>query len=274
MTTVTKLHADLIDAYVAHLQLRRRSPRTVETYAGILRHAHRDLPHGLVTATTGEISMWLATCRAPRTQSLYTVAIRNFFAWATSSGELDWDPTTTIPRPHVGRALPRVPHDDDVRVILTRISEPYRLWSRVAALAGARCIEIARLDRRDITPERIRLWGQGNKERLVPTHPALWRTVAGLPPGRITDCDERSISRRTWHAYRRELGIETSIHKLRAWFATTALRATGNLAAVQDLLGHANPATTRRYAVPSEDQMRDAVLQLPDLTADEDDETP
>jgi site-specific recombinase XerD len=49
-------------------------------------------------------------------------------------------------------------------------------------------------------------------------------------------------------------GLEVKItpHRFRHWFATRMLSATGDLATTQDLLGHANPATTRIYAQVSE----------------------
>lgn len=49
-------------------------------------------------------------------------------------------------------------------------------------------------------------------------------------------------------------GLEVKItpHRFRHWFATRMLAATGDLATTQDLLGHANPATTRIYAQVSE----------------------
>jgi site-specific recombinase XerD len=49
-----------------------------------------------------------------------------------------------------------------------------------------------------------------------------------------------------------ELEAHITPHKFRHWFATRMLSATGDLAATQDLLGHANPATTRIYAQVSE----------------------
>ena len=47
-------------------------------------------------------------------------------------------------------------------------------------------------------------------------------------------------------------------HSLRHAFATKMLEATGDLALVQDMLGHSSPATTRIYAKVSSKRLRDA----------------
>jgi site-specific recombinase XerD len=58
----------------------------------------------------------------------------------------------------------------------------------------------------------------------------------------------------------RAAGIEIAMtpHSLRHAFATRVLEATGDLAVVQDMLGHSSPATTRIYAKVSSKRMRDA----------------
>lgn len=258
----TNPHADLIEDYLAHLRYLRRSPDTIKTWASVLRRAHRDLPYGLPSATEEELIDWLGRCRTARTQSCYTTAIAGFFRWAVAKRRLDFDPSAELPRPKPPRRLPRPATPEQVQLILTTAPQPVRLWSTIAFYAGARCIEIAQLRREHVTEQWTRLLGKGDQERQVPTHPALWAVVRDLPPGPITTADKGEISRRSWAAYRR-MGIETSIHKLRTALATAALQATGDLAAVQDILGHADPATTRIYASPSEAQMRAAIQAVP-----------
>ena len=60
-----------------------------------------------------------------------------------------------------------------------------------------------------------------------------------------------SPGRRVSHALNQffdEIGVDSTAHQLRHWSATRAYQATGDLAGVQDYLGHASPATTRVYA--------------------------
>jgi site-specific recombinase XerD len=73
----------------------------------------------------------------------------------------------------------------------------------------------------------------------------------------------RTIQRNLWELVERaELETYITPHKFRHWFATKMLAATGDLAVTQDLLGHANPATTRIYAQVSETRKQEAHRQL------------
>lgn len=260
----------LISTYTAHLRHQRRSEKTIKTYRDTLGKADRELPVGLPRATEDELIAWLGREGwSDNTQKTYTAILRSFFQWAVRWEKITYDPTTRIDAPKLERRLPRPPSLDQLRIILTHARQPVRLWSTIATYTGARAIEISRLHREHITPEWTRLHGKGGVERRVPTHPALWATVRDLPAGPLTTCTAKRISTKSAEEFRR-LGIGTTLHKLRAWFATTTLQATGDLAAVQDMLGHASPATTRVYATPAEEQFRRAVGAIPDLSADED----
>jgi site-specific recombinase XerD len=74
---------------------------------------------------------------------------------------------------------------------------------------------------------------------------AGWKTVKPLNPD--------GVRKMLWELVEKaELEVHITPHKFRHWFATKMLATTGDLAATQDLLGHANPATTRIYAQVSE----------------------
>lgn len=291
---MSRPHNPHIEAYLRHLTNRRASPRTITTYRGVLYRADAELPYGLGDADDTELTAWLTNPGwSAKTQALYTTILSNFYSWGLKGGRCEHDPTEAIEMPALPHRLPRPATLGEVRTILAATPDPgwtplqaanlpqVQLWSRIAAFAGARAIEIARLDRGDISEQAIRLLGKGSKERLVPTHGEIWAAVRDLPPGPIAmhhiatrrgialaRCDERQISNRAWRAYRL-LGLDLGIHRLRAFFATAALQATGDLSAVQDLLGHASPATTRIYASPSASQLRAAVAAVPALSASE-----
>jgi integrase/recombinase XerC len=271
----TAHHGDLIDHYLAHLARIRRSPRTVATYGDALWPAHRDLPAGLPQALPAELERWLANpAWSATTQRLRTTILRRFFGWAVERGHLSYDPAERLISPDLPWRAPRAATDEQVAAILSRTTGPVRLWAVLASRAGLRAIEIARLCRQDITQHTVTVIGKGDKQRSVPTHPAVWRAIADLPPGPIVerlpgDTDDRvahRISAASWRVYARA-GVRTSIHRLRAWCGTTLLQAGHDLSVVQDYLGHASPVTTRRYATPSEAQMRQAMLSLPDTDA-------
>src|SRR5215218_4162466 len=179
---------DLIEAYQAHLRERSCSPRTVKDYGYHLRRCDAAMPYGLDSATEVELRAWVwRGDLKPSSRAVAYAAIGGFYRWAVKAGYLDFAPSTALIRPRVREGVPRVASDELVRLVLTEAKQPYRLWATIAAYSGARCIEIYRLQREDITETVTILRGKGDKDRQVPTHPALWRAVQGMPAGPITD---------------------------------------------------------------------------------------
>lgn len=256
---------DLIRGYLDHLRLIKRSPDTIRTYSSLLHAGDQQLPEGLPYATPGELLRWAAEAPARESQRARCKAAAGFFRWATAAGHLDWNPMVDVPRPSQDHQLPDVPTDDQVARVLSGTPADVRTWCTLAAYAGLRRVEVTRLHRADVGRE-VLIHGKGHKDRLVPTHPAVRQLVDELPNGPVTHLTPDQLGNRVHHACR-VVGVPIGIHRFRAWFAQTMLRAGHDLATVQDLLGHASPATTRRYATPSGAQVRAAVSSLPTLAA-------
>jgi integrase/recombinase XerC len=72
---------------------------------------------------------------------------------------------------------------------------------------------------------------------------------------------ERRAVQNIVYAATDKIGARTHVHALRHTTGTLMMRATGNLAAVQEVLGHANPNTTRIYAHLDTSDLRRAVEQ-------------
>lgn len=138
----------------------------------------------------------------------------------------------------------------------------------IAAFGGARCVEISNLNREHVTDEEMELLGKGGRTRVVPTHELIWQAVKDLPPGPIAVASDGS--RLTRHDVSRlgnrrigQLGHGITMHQLRHFFGTEAYEACGHdLLVVQELLGHASPATTQIYVQPSRAGMKRAVAGL------------
>ncbi|MDW8185105.1 MAG: tyrosine-type recombinase/integrase [Anaerolineae bacterium] len=143
--------------------------------------------------------------------------------------------------------------------------------------SGIRVGELVALRRGDFDPVQGLLWvrhGKGGKERLafldaaaVQALQAYLQARDGSARGKAVDhrplfarhdkgagdqtrpMTPEGVRRALW-ALAREAGLAETLtpHQFRHYFATRVLEATGDLAAVQDLLGHASPTTTRRYA--------------------------
>jgi len=260
---------DLIEGYCAHLRQASSSPHTIDDRRRILTVLDRDMPYGLDGANADELVAWLwRDGLSLSTRETYYGALNGFFAWAHRKGILDWNPCDEIDRPKPGNRLPKPLSDDELAHILANAAEPYRLWMTIAAYAGARCVEISRLHREDVTTDTTALHGKGNKLRVVGTHPVLWEAVEHLPAGLITDRDSRYISIRAAVYFRRTMQMPgVSLHRGRHWFGTQIQRLYKDLRVTQQAMGHANPRTTAGYALVVAEQVSAAVAMLPRLDA-------
>lgn len=272
---------DLIGDYEKHLRRLDRSPNTITTYIRTLRQADRELPCGLASANTEELEDWLFSTspakrgggeRGKTTRSHYVRILQGFGKWAADPKRrrLDFDATAELPRIAPPKGKPKPTREEVLSILIEQGGEPHRTRFLLAAYAGLRCCEIARLDREDVTAERIWLHGKGEKERFVPTHPVIWEAVKDLPPGPVARGEdgrrltETQVSHRGNHRIRKLVGPGvTSMHKLRHRFGTQTYDGTKDLVAVQELLGHSDPGTTRRYVEMNRDRMAAAVASLP-----------
>jgi integrase/recombinase XerC len=267
-------HQDLLSAFLTHLRA-DASPKTYRDYASVLRAAQRDLSSGVIVACEDDLRAWIwGRDLAPSTRAQYTAAVRRLHHWLRQRGLSDYDPTELLPQTPIPRRLPRPVPLDQLQVVLTHTPQPVRLWCIIATYTGARCVELSRLDRDDITQRSTRLFGKGDKERTVPTHPAVWDAVRDLPPGPVAPLavadPPKEISKRISRACRRvgpDWSPRVTAHRLRHTLATEVLRSTRDLRLVQDLLGHASPATTAIYTRVTPEWMEAAVAALPDWGA-------
>lgn len=258
---------DLIEGYAAYLRSESSSKRTIDERRATLTRLNNALPYGLEAACADELTTWLwRDGLSIGSRETYYSAIAGFFRWANKAGILDFDPTELMTRPKVPTRLPRPCTDEQLTEILNRAAEPYRLWALLAAYGGLRCIEISRLHREHITAQTMTLRGKGGKPRSVPTHPVIWDQVKQLPAGPLTEHDARFISIRTAVYFGRSLKMKgMTMHRFRHWFGTTVQRRHKDLRVTQQLMGHANPATTAGYALVADEDAQTAVNLLPSL---------
>jgi integrase len=256
---------DILEDYLEHLTRLGRSPKTIRTYGIALRAAHRELPCGVPTATATELAQWLGRYGSAATRRTYHAAIRGLTSWAAAVGHIDRDEGALVPRARAPAALPNPCSDEELAVILARAPEPYRTWSTIAAYAGARCIEITRLRREHLSPDRVTLHGKGDKLRRVPTHPLVWAAVESLPPGPVAPGRDQwrdhvsAELRRTYLA----LGVDVTAHQLRHWYGTSLVASGAGLEEVRELMGHASISTTLGYVRVASPRLAAAVGRLP-----------
>ena len=180
-----------------------------------------------------------------------------FYRFAHDEGLVDEIPTARIARPRRRRRLPRPTGDADITLAIEESAGDLRCFLLLAAYQGLRCQEIAGLEGEDIDRvQRLLIvrHGKGDKERILPLHPAVEDALADYPTTgllfRLADgrpMQPHNVSHRI-RAHFARLGIASSAHPLRHAFATGFYRLSQDLRLTQELLGHSSPATTAIYA--------------------------
>lgn len=265
---------DLIAGFLRHLTALGRAETTIDTYADELCRLDRQLPEGLVYACADELLDGIHTGRrGPAHIAKITAAVVGFYQWATYPADprLDYNPAQHLPRARVRPRRPRPVTNDELADILRRAREPMRTWYLLAAGNGLRCVEISRLDKADVTEDATWIRGKGGKERIVPTHPAVWAAVQAMPAGPIarnrdgSHANRVQVQERANYHLQTTLGHKTvSMHRLRHWHGTYVHQAAGgDLRVTQELLGHASPNTTQVYVATIGGAKAAAVHALP-----------
>lgn len=200
-------------------------------------------------------------------------AWRGWFGWLAKHGRIAVNPCLGLRAPKSSRLLPQVLSPDQTAQLLDGADDDGPLALRDRAIAelfyssGLRLSELAALDLGaglDLDEGEVTVVGKRAKRRTVPVggqaRRALqsWLAVRGGLAGenepalfvsrRGTRLSVRMIQARMKQmALRQGLGVHVHPHMLRHSFASHVLQSSGDLRAVQELLGHANIATTQIY---------------------------
>lgn len=134
-----------------------------------------------------------------------------------------------------------------------------RLMLRLAGEMGMRRAEVAAVHTSDLFEDMVGwslvIHGKGQKDRIVPCPPRIVTALRALPAGYAFPGDDDGHLSPRWvgKLVTNLLEGDWTMHKLRHRFATKAYGIDRDTFTVQELLGHASPATTRLYVrVPNE----------------------
>jgi integrase/recombinase XerD len=209
--------------------------------------------------------------------------LRGFYRSLVERGVVQKDPTARLEHPKLGRPLPRVMSEADVRALIDApdIEKPRGLRDRAMLellyATGLRISELVGLRMSMVNTRQgvVRVIGKGGRERLVPigeealtwigrylvdARPRLLEKAASdvLFPGRAG----RQMTRQTfWHAIKKYVvraGIVRNVspHTLRHAFATHLINHGADLRAVQMMLGHADLTTTQIYTHVAQSRLK------------------
>jgi integrase/recombinase XerD len=295
----------LLDQYLAHLRVERGlAPRTVDAYRRDLTRYLRYLQvhsRTVATATSEDITAWLGDVRlgadgmaplAPSSAARALAAVRGLHAFLDGEQVSTGDPSRALPAPARPARLPHPLTIDEVTALIEASGAPgagreaparalrdralvellYGLGARISEAVG---VDVDDLDRETGT---ARLWGKGDKQRVVPVgryaldavdayltrgRPALAAHGRGTPALFLGSRGTRLTRQAAWQIVRRaaeDAGITTEVspHTLRHSYATHLLLGGADVRAVQELLGHASVTTTQLYTQVTVDSLREA----------------
>ena len=271
-----------VDRYLDELaQQRRQSPHTVSNYrrdlhvlAGLIAESSGSITY--CTLQGHHIRRFMAQLHARglggRSLARMLSAWRGFYRWLGLRGEVSANPVEGVKAPKSPRALPKVLSPDEANRLLDHAGGD-GLELRDQAMfelfysSGLRLAELAALDLaclHDVAEGEIKVFGKRGKERHVPVGGkareaierwAQQRALVALPEETALFVGQRGArihprvieERLKQRALTQGLPVNVHPHMLRHSFASHMLQSSGDLRAVQEMLGHASIASTQVY---------------------------
>lgn len=231
---------------------------------------------GAAVAQAPEVIRWLAkhTEWSASTAATYHSYLRAWFNWLNLMDYRGDNPMIKIAAPRYPERAPRPVSDDDlVRILTTPMHHRTRVMILLAALAGLRVSEIARVRGEDIDVRAPRMYvlGKGGKRAWVPLHPLLVEAALTMPrrgwwfPANARRPGDHVLGKSVSDiigGVMRRVGASGTPHSLRHWCGTTLLEDGADLRTVQELLRHKSVATTQIYTRVPDERRHDAVDRL------------
>ncbi|WP_456444242.1 tyrosine recombinase XerC [Thiolapillus sp.] len=279
MTSAPASKDKLVDAFLRHLRLEQRlSPRTEEAYnrdlkdmAGWMQEHSREW----LNLSQADVRAWSAQRHrqglSAKTLQRRLAALRTFYHYLKREGHIRLNPAMGVRAPKVERKLPSTLDVDQMKQLLelpgnSPLDLRDQAMMELLYSSGLRLAELVSVDLGDLDlPDAmLEVTGKGSKTRRLPVgqkackalqhwldirpqlakdhEPALFVSQRGkrLSP--------RSVqSRLAKRAQEQGAPHQVHPHLLRHSFASHLLESSGDLRAVQELLGHADISTTQIY---------------------------
>lgn len=274
---------------------RGRAPNTLVAYRRDLRSYWRWLRArggSLAVVDEGEVTEYVGHLRSegksPASVARALVAVRGLHRFLAEEGLTATDPTEHVEPTRVPQGLPKALSEPEVESVIAAVAGDDAAARRDRAIVevlygtGIRISELVGLSLADVDLDdsRLRVFGKGAKERIVPLGRFARQALAAwLDPGGRPEMAPRRWARRgdaeavflnarggrltrqgAWGIVRRYaemvgLGDRLSPHVLRHSYATHMLNRGADIRAVQELLGHASIRTTQVYTKVSTERL-------------------
>ncbi len=265
------------------------SRHTISAYNGDLRFFAStidDSRPGLLNAKRADVmhclSVRVQDGSSARSAARLLSSLRRFYLWCLQENLLSENPAALVKSPSIGRPLPKVLTESDVRLLLdapilsTDLGLRDRAMLEVLYGCGLRISELISIKMDQVRSSQgvLRVWGKGNKERILPmgevavewlnkyvreSRPALLR---GNTDVCFVSARGSAMTRQAfWYRIRDHgvaAGIKTPLspHVLRHAFATHLVNHDADLRVVQLLLGHSSLSTTQIYTHVARERLK------------------
>lgn len=288
------------------------SPSHIESFLDYLRFEKRYSPHTLISyqhdiesfytylaANFGEtpltdikspfIRSWLASLKeqkiTAKTINRKISSLRSYFKYHLKRGAITVMPTGNVTAPKIGKRLPVFVRESDTQQLINTLATAGESWKGLNAqllitlfyATGMRLSELIGLKEKQVDASRsqIRVWGKGNKERLIPVNAELISLIHSYQVKKkqelesfeeefllVTEKGKRLYPKYAWLLVNHYLGEASTLdkkspHVLRHTFATHLMNNGADLNAVKELLGHASLASTQVYTHNTIEKLKD-----------------
>jgi integrase/recombinase XerD len=284
-----------IDRFIRHLAVEKGLSenyqisvrRSLESFATWLEKEHRLTDPAAVQLR--HLTDYLAHRRlkdrlAASSARVELIALKIFFRHLAGKGLVAVDPAEPIDPPRLEKYLPDTLNEPSVARLLESVDDTMPLARRDRAMlellyaSGLRVSELtgARLENLFLEEGAIRVTGKGSKTRIVPVGSAARETITAYLEGErptlvsrhsgseifLSNRGKKLTTTRVWQIVKERAkmaGIESNVypHLLRHSFATHLLGNGADLRVIQELLGHADIATTQIYTHVDQKHLRD-----------------
>ena len=281
-----------VHSYLRQLAIERGlSQNTVEAYRRDLDRYLASLSGTDAAAITREhVTSFLAsllegdTAVSKSSAARMLSSVRGFHRFLLAEGVVPADVAADVKPPKLPMSLPKAITIAQMQSVLDATDGEEHQQLRNKALlellyaTGARISEVVALNVDDMLDgEVVRLFGKGNKQRVVPVgsyaraaieaylvrvRPVFSARGTATPALFLGSRGQRMSRQNAWiiiraAAERAHLGVEISPHTFRHSFATHLLAGGADVRVVQELLGHASVSTTQIYTLVTADSLRD-----------------
>lgn len=254
-----------VNQHLRHLKVRNLRDASISNRRYVLRRLAAWANGPILYLTESQLELWQGkraeTIKAA-TLRMEMTSVREFYKWCIREGLRKDNPADRLDMPRVARGLPRPVPDASLAGAMAEADPRICAILALAAFAGLRACEIARLDWAEVhlADEGATLRvvdGKGGRGRVLPVSTALAVVLRQLPArhgpvitqpnGHAGHCKPHRISQMA-NTFLHEAGVRETLHQCRHRFATATYAACQDIRAVQELMGHSSPTTTSIYA--------------------------